>query len=308
MGIAGIRIVRAGGERIGDLESLYATLHRHHTAVAPSLGGMAPRSVGEAWVRRRAQYETWLATPGAFILLAEREGKPVGYVVVSLSDGYQGWSSGERVADARELVVEPRERGRGVGTALLDEVERELGAIDVAELRLNVIASNTSALRFYSARGMKPITYVLLSRLDEQIVSERKSLCLILDPADFAIRRLTAANVPPAWQQDHGTGLITSIAGELALVYTDEAAPSTGDPDVERGWRALRFTQLGALVVAEMPATLAAVLENAGVEAVRISAFGTHLVLVRDDDLGVAIDSLQAAGHVVSDGRSARLT
>lgn len=165
--MAGRRLIRRGGpERIPDLEHLYATLHEHHASVAPTLAGMPVRTVVESWRRRRGLYESWLATPGAFVLVAERDDVPIGYAVVSLAGGFQSWASGDRIGDVHELVVVPEERGRGVGGALMDAVEEQLAAVGVGELRLKVIASNASALRFYARRGLTPISHVLLRRID----------------------------------------------------------------------------------------------------------------------------------------------
>lgn len=67
---------------IGLVESLWNALREHHTALAPTLD--SPRSREESWARRRAQYETWLAEPGSFVLVAEQAGSPIGYAMVHL--------------------------------------------------------------------------------------------------------------------------------------------------------------------------------------------------------------------------------
>ena len=159
-------IRHAGREVVSELEPLYATLHEHQASIAPTLAGMPARSSDESWRRRRAEYDRWLATPGAFVLLAERAGKTVGYALVSLADGFQGWTSGEQVADVLDLVVVPEERGHGIGSALMNAVERDLAAAGIAEVRLRVIAANAQALQFYAARGMMPISQTLLRRIN----------------------------------------------------------------------------------------------------------------------------------------------
>lgn len=94
-----VRIVRAGAERLADIEPLWKGLQEHHAAVAPTLGGLEARTPEEAWERRRVKYELWLDDPDAFLLLAERDGRAVGYALVTLGEGSQGWAAGERVAD-----------------------------------------------------------------------------------------------------------------------------------------------------------------------------------------------------------------
>lgn len=157
--------MRAGPERIADLEPLYTALHEHHVAVAPTLARMEARTSEESWRGRRTKYEQWLGTPGAFVLIAERGGRPIGYALVSLSDGFQGWASGERLADVHDLAVLPKERGHRVGSALVDTIERELTAIGIREYRVNVIAPNVRATRFYERHGMTLASHVLVGQI-----------------------------------------------------------------------------------------------------------------------------------------------
>lgn len=156
----------AGNERLADLEVLYHDLHEHHITVAPRLAGMAPRSATDSWTRRCARYAEWLARPDAFILIAQRDGCPVGYALASTTAGYQSWESGERVGELHELVVAASERGQGIGTALSDAVERRLAELGVAEYRLMFIDANDAARRFYEARGMTTVSQIMLGRID----------------------------------------------------------------------------------------------------------------------------------------------
>lgn len=161
-----VRIDRCGLERIGDLEPLYRVLHAHHTTVAPALAGMAARSAADAWRARAARYERWLAVPEAFVAIASRDRQPVGYALVSFGDGFQGWASGDRVADVVDLAVLPEMRGRGVGSALLDAVEEQLAQLEIERYRLLVLAANADAARFYARRGLEVVSHVMLGRVD----------------------------------------------------------------------------------------------------------------------------------------------
>jgi GNAT superfamily N-acetyltransferase len=162
---ADVTITRAGSERIDDLEPLWAALQQHHAFVAPTLAGLPARSVQDSWRRRRAKYEAWLSEPDAFVLLAERFGQEVGYALVTVGEPYQGWGSAERVAQVETLAVLDAERGRGLGTQLMDAVERELAQAGIHELRLAVVPPNSDALRFYARRGLEPVAVTFFGRL-----------------------------------------------------------------------------------------------------------------------------------------------
>jgi ribosomal protein S18 acetylase RimI-like enzyme len=66
------------------------------------------------------------------------------------------WPVGERYAELYSLSVTPDQRGRGIGTALFDAVERELNSRRIADLAVAIMVGNTSAIRFYERRGLRP--------------------------------------------------------------------------------------------------------------------------------------------------------
>jgi GNAT superfamily N-acetyltransferase len=144
---------------------LFAALHNAQITAAPSLGHLPARDAADAWSRRRAAYTRWLSVPGAFALLATEEDRPVGFALVTFASGYHGWSSGERVAELKDLSVAADVRGRGIGSRLMDAVESQLARQGVTDLRLNVIAANADAVRFYERRGLVAVTTVLLGRV-----------------------------------------------------------------------------------------------------------------------------------------------
>ena len=100
-----IAIARGSLERLDDLEPLWKAMHAHHRSVAGHLTDIAPfRSDEQSWERRRAHYEGVLASPDAFVLVAERDGRPIAYAVVAVS----GTHGGER--EGQELLRAPRVR------------------------------------------------------------------------------------------------------------------------------------------------------------------------------------------------------
>lgn len=159
-----VSIVKTGGERLDELEPLYRALHVHHAEVAPELAGMGACDAAESWRRRRRRYGPWLAQPGSFVLLAERGERPIGYALVTVEEGYDGWGAGERLGEVRDLAVLPEERGAGVGRLLLERVTAELAAGGIERYRLMVLSANVDAVRLYERLGMRPVTLQMLGR------------------------------------------------------------------------------------------------------------------------------------------------
>jgi ribosomal protein S18 acetylase RimI-like enzyme len=154
--------VRAGIERVDELEPVYLDQHRHYAAIAPALAGYRPRGEQESWQARRERYLHWLAAPGAFLLIAEHDTVIVGYALLSPGPGMHAWQTGPRIGDLHDLAVAAAERGQGIGTRLLQAVKAELAAQGITELRLNVTAANDHARRLYERHGLQVVTHIML--------------------------------------------------------------------------------------------------------------------------------------------------
>lgn len=155
--------VRRGSvEDVDRLEQLWYALRDHHV----SLPRMRPaREREDSWAHRRRTYLRWLPNEDEYmLLLAERDGEPIGYAVVSVAESTSAtWEVGERNAEIETLSVLASERGNGVGRALMDaasEIAREAGAGAVV---VGVAHSNEGAIRFYEREGFDDF-YVLLMR------------------------------------------------------------------------------------------------------------------------------------------------
>jgi ribosomal protein S18 acetylase RimI-like enzyme len=157
-----IEIVEAGAERLDDLEPLWHALVQHHAAVAVGLG--EPRDRADSWERRRRLYEDLLAKDGTYALIAERDGAPVGYAMVSLSRPSMTWAI-ERTANLETIVVLPEARGASVGTRLIDAVKERMRAAGVTHLGLGVVATNDDAIRFYRRHGFQPAFVEMIARI-----------------------------------------------------------------------------------------------------------------------------------------------
>jgi len=158
-----LRITPGGREDLQRLEPVWLALQAYHVEITPQLGDAPACSPAEAWRRRRAKYERWLEEPETFVLLAERAGRAVGYAFVTVGAGFASWGE-ERLADLQTLSVVEEERGRGVGTALMDAVDERLAELGVRELKLTAANANAGAQRFYERRGLRPSFVVFFGR------------------------------------------------------------------------------------------------------------------------------------------------
>lgn len=163
-----LRIVRAGDERIGDLEPLTRELHDHHLTVDPGIPGIPPRDADAWWAIRRERYAEWLGHEGAFLLIAEDpEGRAAGYAMVSFHDRDDSHATGDRFAELHSLVVAEGLRGRGIGGRLLRAVYREVRAAGVEEMIIGVLATNEAAMRLYEREGFRPWVVLTFGKVPE---------------------------------------------------------------------------------------------------------------------------------------------
>jgi ribosomal protein S18 acetylase RimI-like enzyme len=149
------------------LEPLWVSIHHRHAESMPELAPYV--SDARTWAVRGALYAELLAKPDTVLFLAEAGADPVGYGlahVMTAADTWLAdtWATGARVGEIESLGVLPAYRGRGLGTRLLDALERELEAGGVADLVLGVLPGNDAAIRLYRRRGYRP-TWTYLSRL-----------------------------------------------------------------------------------------------------------------------------------------------
>lgn len=141
---------------------VWASLLAHHGELDPDL---PTRPAGESWPLRRRDYERWLAEPDSFALVAEDGEEVAGYAVVHVGGPDETWVTSDRTAELETLAVLPSHRGTGLGGALLDAVEEELGRLGVNDMWVGVVAANSDALRFYERRGLRTYMHRMHGRL-----------------------------------------------------------------------------------------------------------------------------------------------
>lgn len=152
-----VEIVEGSAERLDDVASLWRAMHEHDAEVAAGVREIAAfRGAEDAWQRRRDEFERSMQAGDAWLLIAEREGSPVGFAFVRIRDGDRSFETGERMGELEALSVEPELRRWGIGSLLMEELERRLAAAGIGFIGLAVIAGNEDALSFYRRWGMVP--------------------------------------------------------------------------------------------------------------------------------------------------------
>src|ERR1700742_2424967 len=110
---AAMEIVRGDATRLDEVGPLFEAMHEHHRGTGAQV--LPFRSAGEAWARRRPYYEALLESGRGHLLLAEEEGRVLGYAMVSETGGQATLQTGDRMAELETLSVAEGERGQGVG-------------------------------------------------------------------------------------------------------------------------------------------------------------------------------------------------
>ena len=99
-----------------------------------------------------AEVEKKLMRDPDLFLVAEEDGRVVG-VLMGAWDGRRGW--------LHHLAVEETWRNRGIGTALLEEVERRLKAKGCLKVNLLIHRSNADARRLYERLGYQEMSTII---------------------------------------------------------------------------------------------------------------------------------------------------
>jgi len=150
-----------GTDCLDQLEPLWLSLFDHHASTGNAGIASIPRD--ESWPRRRRLYESLFDEPGTFVVLAERDGSPIGYAFCHLRQGPDDtWDTGDLLGEVETLVLSAEARGGGAGNALMDAAEAELGRRGAHDVMTAVMEGNDRALDFYLRRGMRPtVTYLM---------------------------------------------------------------------------------------------------------------------------------------------------
>ena len=95
-------------------------------------------------------------------LVAEVEGRPVGFLVATLYYGEYGMAEPSASIDA--IGVEPGRRDHHVGREMMRQLRLNLGALRISSLRTEVAWDDFELLRFFARQGFAPARRLCLER------------------------------------------------------------------------------------------------------------------------------------------------
>jgi ribosomal protein S18 acetylase RimI-like enzyme len=166
--MADFAVVSVLADSFEDLQPLWRVLYEHHMALTPHLRDRA-RPYDQAWKEHERLMEEWLgAEPDSFVLAAQQADRYVGYAFVRVRPSALfavSWSASDPLAELAILAVLPEARGRGIGSALLDAVEARLRELRIEDMVIDVITTNTDAMRLYERRGALPFLTNFVQRV-----------------------------------------------------------------------------------------------------------------------------------------------
>lgn len=152
----GVELIRGGLELAPRIEPLWTALFDHHLAVGAA--GLATIQRSETWPRRLAHYRgLFAAHPEAEFLLAVRDGRDVGYAMRYV-EREAGGEHGDGTMLLETLSVLPEARGNGIGSGLMDAVDRAARRSGITRSAVEVLGGNSRARDVYLERGYAPST------------------------------------------------------------------------------------------------------------------------------------------------------
>jgi ribosomal protein S18 acetylase RimI-like enzyme len=155
-----VRIDPVSESHVGTLKALWLSLHHHNQSCVPGPGFGPWANDEKSWQIARQHLAT--SARQGLLFLARDDSGPLGFASVDIHDmkEHPSWSdtlvTDREIAEIKSLVVDERARRQGIGSALLDEVDRHLANRGVRDQFAGAMASNREAMRLYQARGFQP--------------------------------------------------------------------------------------------------------------------------------------------------------
>ena len=131
---------------------LWKQLLDHIASLPDALVPVRPSD--ESWILERKEMLGELAGE-SFALVARQAGRVSGYAFVCVEGPDPVWYTGDKHAMLAALCVDAAERGSGIGAALMDAVDAELGRRGIEDVEIGVDTGNEVAAHLYESRGYR---------------------------------------------------------------------------------------------------------------------------------------------------------
>jgi GNAT superfamily N-acetyltransferase len=153
-----------------DVSALTALLHRAYAPLAArGMRYLASHQDDATTLRRLSKGECWVA---------QTAGQLVGTITLRDAAHTKGcpWYDRPDVASFGQFAVDPARQRRGVGTLLVDHVERRAREKGVTELAIDTAETADDLIAFYTRRGYRFIEYVRWDVVNYRSVVMSKTL------------------------------------------------------------------------------------------------------------------------------------
>jgi ribosomal protein S18 acetylase RimI-like enzyme len=156
--LARVCIVRLPADQVQRCRPLWKAMFDQHVQLGAPLH---PRPFDEAWRMRSVNYERWLRLPDTFVLGALKDDDLVGFVLTRPYGVSDTWQTQHRIAMMESIALYPKWQSRGLGSAMMDEVERQLLLRHIHDVYIDVEPANAAALRLYERRSYELTSCIL---------------------------------------------------------------------------------------------------------------------------------------------------
>jgi hypothetical protein len=117
----------------------------------------------------------------------------------------------------------------------------------------------------------------------------------------YAVSKLPVENEIPDWLDSQGFSAVIRSRNEMSIVCMESLVPS--GVITERGWKVLEVVGPLPFSLIGIMAEITRILAEAGVSVFVLSTYNTDYILLKQDQLKVAIEGLERAGYKIQDDK-----
>lgn len=141
-----------------------------HMYSAEDLANFLAESHGEAKIAKE------IADPTLRVMLAEADGKLLGFCKLVMACGWPEHARGGQVIELKQLYTDPEATGQGIGARLMDWALAVAGEHEADEIQLSVWSGNDGAQKFYARYGFAKVAdiyFMVGEQRDEEFLFAR---------------------------------------------------------------------------------------------------------------------------------------